>query len=157
MRRRLAVQPVCFSLPSIYMGFLAFTIKPNIPARLKPLEELAHNLWISWNFEAIMLFMRLDYDAWIASRQSPVRMLGLVPQEKLEQAARDDSYLAAMDAVWRKFQRYAGAEHGVRRHRELVVGHMLGPQPLHARQLGLEVGHLLPRQAEDKVDDGLPY
>jgi glycogen phosphorylase len=92
------------------MGFLAFTIKPNIPARLKPLEELAHNLWISWNNEAIVLFMRLDYDAWLASRQSPVRMLGLVPQEKLEQAARDDSYLAALNAVWAKFQRYVGAE-----------------------------------------------
>jgi glycogen phosphorylase len=92
------------------MGFLAFTIKPNIPARLKPLEELAHNLWISWNFEAIMLFMRLDYDAWLVSRQSPVRMLGLVPQEKLEQAANDDSFLAALDAVWAKFQRYVGAE-----------------------------------------------
>ena len=92
------------------MGLLAFTIKPNIPENLKPLEELAFNLWISWNFEAIMLFMRLDYDAWLASRQSPVRMLGMVAQEKLEQAARDDSFLAALDAVWAKFQRYLGAE-----------------------------------------------
>ncbi len=92
------------------MGLLAFTIKPNIPAKLKPLEELAHNLWISWNFEAIMLFMRLDYDAWLASRQSPVRMLGLVSQEKLELAAADDSFLAALDAVWAKFTRYLGAE-----------------------------------------------
>jgi glycogen phosphorylase len=92
------------------MGTLAFIIKPNIPERLKPLEELARNLWISWNFEAIMLFMRLDYDAWIEARQSPVRMLGIVAQEKLEQAARDDSFLAALDAVWAKFQRYLGAE-----------------------------------------------
>ena len=92
------------------MGTLTFTIKPNIPDRLKPLDELAHNLWISWNFEAIMLYMRLDYDAWLASRQSPVRMLGLVSQEKLEAAANDDSFLAAMDAVWAKFQRYLGAE-----------------------------------------------
>lgn len=92
------------------MGVLAFTVKPNIPERLRPLEELAHNLWISWNYEAIMLFMRLDYDAWLASRQSPMRMLGLVPQEKLEQAARDDSFLAALDAVRAKYTRYAGAE-----------------------------------------------
>ena len=92
------------------MGLLAFTIKPNIPQRLKPLEELARNLWISWNYEAIMLFMRLDYDAWIASRQNPVCMLGLVSQAKLEQAAADDSFLAALDAVWAKFQRYLGAE-----------------------------------------------
>ena len=67
------------------VGLLTFTIKPNIPGRLLALEELARNLWISWNYEAIMLFMRLDYDAWTASRQSPVRMLGLVSQEKLEQ------------------------------------------------------------------------
>ncbi|HEY9592962.1 MAG TPA: alpha-glucan family phosphorylase, partial [Spirochaetia bacterium] len=93
-----------------YMGILTFTIKPNIPERLRPLEELAHNLWISWNYEAIMLFIRLDYETWLMSRQSPVRMLGLVPQEKLEAAARDDSFLAAMDAVWTKFQRYLGAE-----------------------------------------------
>ncbi|HET6452464.1 MAG TPA: alpha-glucan family phosphorylase [Spirochaetia bacterium] len=92
------------------MGLLAFTVKPNIPERLKTLHELAHNLWISWNYEAIMLFMRLDYDAWLASRQNPVRMLGMVPQEKLEQAARDDSFLAALDAVWTKFQRYLGSE-----------------------------------------------
>jgi glycogen phosphorylase len=93
-----------------FMGLLAFTIKPNIPQRLKPLEELARNLWISWNYEAIMLFMRLDYDAWIASRQNPVCMLGLVSQEKLDRAAGDDSFLAALDAVWAKFQRYLGAE-----------------------------------------------
>ena len=92
------------------MGHLSFIIKPNIPERLKPLEELSRNLWISWNFEAIMLFMRLDYDAWIEARQSPVRMLGIVAQEKLEEASRDDSFLAALDVVWAKFQRYLGAE-----------------------------------------------
>jgi len=92
------------------MGLLTFTIKPNIPARLLPLEELAHNLWISWNYEAIMLFMRLDYDAWVASRLNPVRMLGLVSQARLEAAAGDDSFLAALDAVYAKFQRYNAAE-----------------------------------------------
>ena len=88
------------------MGLLTFTIKPNIPSRLLPLEELAHNLWISWNYEAIMLFMRLDYDAWVASRMNPVRMLGLVSQARLDAAAADDSFLAALDAVYAKFQRY---------------------------------------------------
>ncbi len=92
------------------MGLLTFTIKPNIPSRLLPLEELANNLWISWNYEAIMLFMRVDYDAWVASRMNPVRMLGLVSQARLDAAAADDSFLAAMDAVYAKFQRYNSAE-----------------------------------------------
>ena len=92
------------------MGHLTFTVKPNIPERLKPLEELAHNLWISWNYEAIVLFMRLDYEAWLASRQNPVRMLGMVSQEKLEETARDDSFLAALDSVHAGFRRSTDAE-----------------------------------------------
>jgi glycogen phosphorylase len=92
------------------MGLLAFTVKPNIPAPLAPLEELSRNLWISWNYEAILLFMRLDYDAWLASRQSPTRMLGLVPQKRLDEAAADDSFLAALSAVHAKFRQYLSAE-----------------------------------------------
>ncbi len=92
------------------MGVLAFTVKPNMPERLAPLAEIANNLWISWNYEAIMLFMRLDYEAWIASRMNPVRMLGTVSQKRLEEVARDDSFLAALDAVAGKFRRYLSAE-----------------------------------------------
>ena len=92
------------------MGLLAFTVKPNIPAPLAPLEELARNLWISWNYEAILLFMRLDYDAWLASRQSPTRMLGLVPQKRLDEAAADDSFLSALSVVHAKFRQYLAAE-----------------------------------------------
>jgi starch phosphorylase len=92
------------------MGLLTFTVKPNIPQRLKPLEEIANNLWISWNFEAVMLFMRLDYEGWTVSRQNPTRMLGLISQKRLEEAAADDSFLAALDAVYGKFQRYLNAE-----------------------------------------------
>ena len=92
------------------MGLLTFTVKPNIPAPLVPLEELSRNLWISWNYEAILLFMRLDHDAWLASHQSPTRMLGLVPQRRLDEAAIDDSFLSALSAVHAKFKRYLAAE-----------------------------------------------
>jgi len=105
------------------MGLLTFTIKPNIPDRLKPLEEIARNLWISWNYNAITLFMRLDYEAWLASRQNPVRMLGLVSQEKLEQTARDDSFLAAMDAVYAAFKRYLSAERWYKGPSERVIAY----------------------------------
>ena len=79
------------------MNILSVTVKPNIPERLKPLEEMAYNLWVSWNFDAIMLFMRLDYDLWISSRQNPARVLGAVSQERLEEMVRDDSFLAALE------------------------------------------------------------
>ncbi len=88
------------------MKILTHTVKPKIPKELAPLEEMAHNLWISWNFDAIMLFIRLDYDVWSESRQNPAKMLGMVSQERYESVAADDSYLAALKEVYEKFQAY---------------------------------------------------
>jgi starch phosphorylase len=88
------------------MRIQTFTVKPQIPEALEPLEELARNLWISWNFDAIMLFIRLDYDTWMQSHQSPSRMLGMVSQERYELMAQDDSYLAALNVVFEKFKAY---------------------------------------------------
>ncbi len=105
------------------MGLLTFTVKPNIPPRLAALEEIASNLWISWNFEAIMLFMRLDYEAWIASRQNPARMLGQVSQKTLEAAAQDDSFLAALDVVYGKFKRYLSVERWYKKPKDGIIAY----------------------------------
>src|SRR5512147_1438672 len=91
------------------MKLVKFIVQPRIPEKLAPLQEMAYNLWISWNYEAINLFIRLDYDAWLKSNQNPVKMLGLVSQERLESIANDDSFLAALDDVYKKFQNYIKA------------------------------------------------
>lgn len=88
------------------MKILSHTVKPKIPKALAPLEEMSHNLWISWNFDAIMLFIRLDYEVWSASRQNPATMLGMISQERYEEVAKDDSYLAALKTVYDKFKAY---------------------------------------------------
>jgi glycogen phosphorylase len=90
----------------ITMKYIPYTVSPQIPRALKPLEELAHDLWVSWNHDAHALFTRLDYTAWIASKKNPVRMLGMVNQERYEELAGDDSYLAALNTVVERFRRY---------------------------------------------------
>jgi starch phosphorylase len=92
------------------MQTLSYIVRPNIPERLKPLEELANNLWLSWNFDAVQLFIRLDHEAWLASRQNPTRTLGRVSQSRLEELAEDNSFLAAMDAVHAEYQEYLQRE-----------------------------------------------
>jgi len=92
------------------MKIISHTVKPNIPTPLVALEEIAHNLWLSWNFEAIMLFIRLDYDVWLKSRQNPATMLGMVSQERYDELAQDDSYLAALKEVVEKFDHYKKGE-----------------------------------------------
>jgi len=105
------------------MQTVSFVVNPNIPERLKPLEEMAGNLWLSWNFDAVQLFMRLDFDAWLASRQNPSRALGRVSQARLEEISRDGSFLAAMDAVYAKYQSYLKRERWYRGNGEEVIAY----------------------------------
>jgi len=95
-----------------------FHVQPNLPEPLSPLKDLAMNLWFSWNWEAVQLFIRLDPELWERSYQNPVLMLGSLSQEALEAAARDESFVANLRAVHEKFRRYLEApgwfaeEHG---------------------------------------------
>ena len=44
-----------------------FHVRPNIPKELAPLEEIARNLWFSWSWEAVQLFIRLNPALWEAA------------------------------------------------------------------------------------------
>jgi len=84
-------------------------VVPALPPALHALRALAYNLWWTWNPEAVELFRRLDHDAWDASGNNPVRMLGLVSQAQLEGAAADDGFLAHLERVSQSLQRYMTA------------------------------------------------
>jgi starch phosphorylase len=104
------------------MNISTYTVKPKLPASLKPLEEIARNLWLSWNYNAIELFIRLDYDAWVKSNQSPIKALGMVSQARLSEAEKDDSYLAFLKKVHEHFQRYKKTEPWYRgSHKDVVA------------------------------------
>jgi starch phosphorylase len=92
------------------MKILKHTVKPRLDGGLKKLDPLARNLWLSWNFDAVSIFMRIDPDAWVNSGQNPVKMLGMVSQEKFDQLAKDDSFLADLKAVSDRFERYRKGE-----------------------------------------------
>jgi starch phosphorylase len=105
------------------MKTFSYTVRPKIPEKLKALEELANNLWISWNFDAVNLFMRLDDEIWDRSHQNATRALGLVRQEKLEELAEDESFLSALGAVREKFRQYLAAERWYKDGGKDIVGY----------------------------------
>ena len=61
---------------------------PPFPDRVVRLEELAIDLWWSWHTDAREVFRHLDYALWRATAHNPVRMLRILPREKLEEAKR---------------------------------------------------------------------
>jgi starch phosphorylase len=87
-----------------------FRVIPALPAKLERLRDLAHNLWWSWNHEAIQLFRRLDRDLWESTGHNPVLILGSIRQERLQLMADDDGFVAYTDRVCRVFDRYMAKE-----------------------------------------------
>jgi starch phosphorylase len=83
-----------------------FMVLPALPEKLKPLRELVHNLWWTWNAEAIEQIRRLDIDLWRELKHNPVAMLGQISQERLERLARDPAYIASLGRVLDSFHAY---------------------------------------------------
>lgn len=77
----------------------SFRVVPSLPEPLRPLLEIAHNLWWVWNHDAITLFSKLDRDLWEATDHNPVKMLGMINQDRLDRAATDRSYIHAINTV----------------------------------------------------------
>ena len=48
-----------------------------LPERINRLDQLAVDLWWSWNTEGRNVFRRLDYTLWRETAHNPVRMLWL--------------------------------------------------------------------------------
>jgi starch phosphorylase len=76
---------------------------PNLPPRVRGLEELAGNLWWSWPPNIRMVFKMLDRQGWKDSGHNPVKMLRELPGHILESAATDTAYLQSYDEVMSQF------------------------------------------------------
>ncbi len=87
-----------------------FTVLPHLPERLQGLHQLAYNLWWCWNHDAISLFRRIDEDLFVQLEHSPVKLLAQVGQDRLEQLAHDDGFLAHMDRVVASLDAYLAAD-----------------------------------------------
>lgn len=83
--------------------FQSFQVFPDIPEPLAFLETLSRNLWWSWNQNAIELFRRIDPLLWNKLGWNAIAFMARVSQERLNELASDNSYLAHLSQVKRRF------------------------------------------------------
>src|SRR6478672_3285884 len=81
-------------------------VNPRIPKRLARLEELAQNLWYSWDRPTRALFARLHPALWDAVGHSPKAMLKRIDEARLEAAAADPVFLNNFNRVLSAFDTY---------------------------------------------------
>jgi starch phosphorylase len=84
-------------------------VNPEIPARLGRLEELANNLWYSWDRPTRGLFARLNPGLWRAVKHSPKAFLKRIDQRRLKEAADDPIFLGTMNRVLSAYDSYHAA------------------------------------------------
>src|ERR1700760_100384 len=95
----------------------SFNVSPRLPAALEPLDEIARNLWWTWEPDARKLFRDLDPALWDRTNHNPNRMLQLCKQARLVELASDDDYLRLMKSVHMKLTAYMARTDTYRRSR----------------------------------------
>ncbi|OGS34388.1 MAG: alpha-glucan phosphorylase [Elusimicrobia bacterium RIFOXYB2_FULL_49_7] len=83
-----------------------YVVIPSLPDQLKGLLDIAYNLWWVWNSEAVELFRRIDRDLWEESYHNPIRLLGAIGQNRLQELATDNSFISHMERIQEDLNRY---------------------------------------------------
>ena len=82
------------------------TVKSRLPEQLKCLDELAHNLWWAWDYEARDLFKSLDEALYEEVQHNPVVLLERLSYERKEAIVKDKLLMKKVKDVYAKFRAY---------------------------------------------------
>ena len=86
------------------------SVKSSLPEQLKPLDEIAHNLWWVWNYEARDLFRDLDPELYHDVRHNPVLLLERLSFARKEQIVQDKALMKRIKNVYEQFRAYMDVE-----------------------------------------------
>ena len=76
------------------------SIKSRLPEELKCLDELAHNMWWAWNYEARNMWKSLDETLYEKVGHNPVMLLERLSYDRKEEIVKDKALMKKVkDAV----------------------------------------------------------
>ena len=131
------------------------TVKTHLPEALKKLDELAHNLWWTWNVEGLDLFRSLDKELFKKVDQNPIELLSRLSYERLTELSQDPELIARMDKVYANFRKYMDVKPDSKRPSvayfcmEYGLNHIL---KIYSGGLGILAGDYLKEASDSNVD-----
>lgn len=81
-------------------------IRQSFPSVLEPLNIMSHNLWWSWNAEAVELFYSIHPSLWKKYDKNPIPVLNALSLEQLKKLASDKAFIERMNKVYADFKEY---------------------------------------------------
>ena len=131
------------------------SVRSSIPEALKPLDEIAHNMWWSWNTDVSHLFQDIDKDLWKKVGQNPVLFLARMNYAKLEEVAKDASIVKRVNKIYSDFRKYMDVKPDSKRPSvaylcmEYGLSHVL---KIYSGGLGILAGDYLKEASDSNVD-----
>ena len=86
------------------------TVKSKLPKQLECLDELAHNMWWAWNYEARDLWRSLDEDLYEEVGHNPVMLLERLSYDRKQEIEKDKNIMKCVKDVYRSFREYMDVE-----------------------------------------------
>ena len=81
-------------------------VKATLPEELKCLNEIDHNMWWVWNYEARDLFRELDVKIYHQVRHNPVMLLERLTYARKEEILKDKDLMKRIKALYANFRKY---------------------------------------------------
>ena len=131
------------------------TIKSRLPEELKCLDEIAHNMWWAWNYEARNLFKSLDEPLYESVSHNPVLLLDRLSYERKEAIVKDKNLMKKVKEVYDKFRNYMNVKPNSKRPSVAYFSMEYGLNQvlkIYSGGLGMLAGDYLKEASDSNVD-----
>jgi starch phosphorylase len=131
------------------------TIKSKLPQQLECLDELAHNMWWAWNYEARNLFKSLDGELYEKVGHNPVLLLERLGYERKEAIVKDKTIMKKMKEVYATFKKYMDVKPDLKRPSVAYFSMEYGLNQvlkIYSGGLGMLAGDYLKEASDSNVD-----
>ena len=131
------------------------TIKSRLPEQLECLNELAHNMWWAWNYEARNLFKSLDDKLYEEVGHNPVMLLERLSYDRKEAIVKDKAVMKKVNEVYAAFSKYMSVKPDKKRHSVAYFSMEYGLNQvlkIYSGGLGMLAGDYLKEASDSNVD-----
>lgn len=131
------------------------TIKSRLPEKLSCLNELAHNVWWTWNHEARNIWKMLDENLYEKVGHNPVLLLDQLSYDRKEAIVKNTELMRRVGEVYNAFRKYMDVKPNTKRPSvayfcmEYGITQML---KIYSGGLGVLAGDYLKEASDSNID-----
>ena len=130
-------------------------VKSSLPKELACLDELAHNMWWAWNYDARNMWKSLDEELYEEVSHNPVLLLERLSYERKQEVVKDKAIMKKVKDVYAKFRKYMDVKPNSKRPSVAYFSMEYGINQvlkIYSGGLGMLAGDYLKEASDSNVD-----